>query len=292
MSQVILAELARIASAVEALAAATNTKAPNHRFPLDWFGRFDWSKIGAVVVHRDRGGAAVVMWNGFTFVRRAMNKAKFGKAIIFSRNSSDEESGYDTLVKFTEKMEIGIVPSDIAADAGIGQADPSAPVLSLLTPSKREAKESPSNGHAAATGVSTQPTRTTSQRSQPVQVQAEPEPTPEPVAAADNPQAELRAKVLGATNVVEFDRNVSMLFAQFGDDPKKVGALRLTLFPKMDNAFDVALVEPMLDAITAYTEARGRLDKLGVQILESHNQAKVEAIKTFRASMRAIEGRG
>lgn len=250
--------LVRIAAALEDISVAQATKAPYHRFPLGWFPQFDWTKIGAEVVHRDRDGAAVVMWKGYTFVRRAVNKPKFGKALIFSRNSSEDESGYDTLVKFVENMEIGLIPDDIAREAGVQGQSSAAPAVSLLVASPKT--QSTNGGSAAATQ---QPANS----------------------RASAKQSELRARALGAVDAGQFDTHVAKLFPQFGNDPKKVAQARSALFPDMPDGFDVSRVEPIFAAIEAYTKARAHLDKLGFQLLDSHNQAKAKAMETYAQSV-------
>ena len=122
-------QLKRIAEALEKMAAAALPPSPDHRFPIGEFVTFDWSSIGAHIVKQDRSGAAVVGWNGYTFVRRMVDSTKTGKAILFSRNDGKDEGGakYHTLVRFVGNLEIHELPDSIARIANSPSVSPPPP---------------------------------------------------------------------------------------------------------------------------------------------------------------------
>lgn len=79
-----------------------STQPTDYQYDLSAFPNFDWDKIGAAVVERDRYGAAAVTWGGHTYIRRSPQN-KFGEAIWFSRCTGKGETGenvYERLITF------------------------------------------------------------------------------------------------------------------------------------------------------------------------------------------------
>lgn len=109
MQQAQLLMLERIAIALERL---TPTKAPEYQKSLSDYRHFDWSTIGAKVVHADQDGAAIVEWNGQQYSRRSPQN-KFGAAIWYSRAIGKDEDGntaYERLITFKQLAEVDPLP--------------------------------------------------------------------------------------------------------------------------------------------------------------------------------------
>lgn len=93
-------QLTRIADRLE----ATPLPAPNIQLPLSEYPQFDWSRVGATVVGRDKDGATAVRWGGRVYTRRAPSN-KYGAAIFYSRSigkDADDNSRYEWLVAFKD----------------------------------------------------------------------------------------------------------------------------------------------------------------------------------------------
>lgn len=107
-----VAALNRIAIALETLAMA-NAPAPNYAKPIESFGGFDWSSIGAVAHACDKNGATEVNWGGYTWTRRSPSN-KFGEAIWFSRPLGKAEDGsvkYARLITFRKFSDAEPLPA-------------------------------------------------------------------------------------------------------------------------------------------------------------------------------------
>jgi DdrB-like protein len=87
---------------------------PNWQRPLKDYRKFDWSKIGAIVIDTDTHGATKVSWCGHLYTRRSGENKKFGAAIWFSRSngkSEGDETTYLKLITFKNSASAEPLPS-------------------------------------------------------------------------------------------------------------------------------------------------------------------------------------
>lgn len=89
MSQALLSVLERIAAALEAQAASDDDAL---EFPLETFGAFDWSSIGATVVQKDADGVSAIRTADGKIAKRRSND-KFGTEIWFSYAAGKQQDG-------------------------------------------------------------------------------------------------------------------------------------------------------------------------------------------------------
>lgn len=96
----LLTALNRIATALE----AAPHPAPNWVKDLNEYPNFDWGKIKAEVISRDKHGAIAVRYCGRIYTRRnPLNK--YGVAIWYSRSTGgkgEEDQSYERLITFKE----------------------------------------------------------------------------------------------------------------------------------------------------------------------------------------------
>lgn len=102
-AQSILEQLQTISRQIKALAQQLSPESPNYQRPLHAFNRFNWDSIGAIILHRDDYGPAILEWNGHQWTRRN-GSGKFGNAIWFSRatGSGDDGTEYARLITFKD----------------------------------------------------------------------------------------------------------------------------------------------------------------------------------------------
>lgn len=233
--------LLRIAAALEKLAAASLPQAPDHRFPIGDYGDFDWGKIGATVIRGDRTGPGVVEWNGYTFVRRVAESAKYGKAIIFSRNAGMDEDGaqYHVLVKFTDSLTVNELPDSISRVAG--------------TPRPARGRV---NGATATVAAA----------------------APADPSYPAHQETDWEQEAYHAADPLLFDTAVARLLPTFFDSSQKVATTRTFLFT---DEYDITLAPAMLKAIKAYTDKRTELDAKRYTKMDSHNNAKAVGVATY-----------
>ena len=96
--------LQRISQQLDQLCKAGAPAAPNYRYPLAAYSRFDWSQLDAEILQRDTYGATVVLAHGYQWTRRN-GAGKFGPAIWFSRADGKDDAGevaYLRLVTFKD----------------------------------------------------------------------------------------------------------------------------------------------------------------------------------------------
>lgn len=99
--------LQRISRQLDQLCKAGAPAAPNYRYPLRAYSRFDWAQLDAEVLQSDQHGATVVLANGYQWTRRN-GGGKFGPAVWFSRADGVDDSGaarYLRLVTFKDSAE-------------------------------------------------------------------------------------------------------------------------------------------------------------------------------------------
>jgi hypothetical protein len=77
---------------------------PGYRRSLSEYQTFDFSIIGAKVIHKDAHGPTEVEWMSHRFTRRSVRN-KFEPAIWFSRavGQSEDSTQYAMLIKFSGK---------------------------------------------------------------------------------------------------------------------------------------------------------------------------------------------
>lgn len=114
--QAIESHLRRQVALLTQLVAANQMTEPNYRRPMAQYRTFDWTGIGAVVVEADNYGPTIVEWGGHQWLRRNASDRKFGTAVWFSRHAGG--SGYYTLIKFVEKLEVEAMDGRIAERIG------------------------------------------------------------------------------------------------------------------------------------------------------------------------------
>ena len=108
-----LGQLIRIADALEQIARSGEPAEPNIFKPLAEYGSFDWSQIGATVVHQDQDGPTHLEWGGQLWTRRSPSN-KFDPAVWFSRSAGKDEDGnvrYLRLITFREIGEAEPLPA-------------------------------------------------------------------------------------------------------------------------------------------------------------------------------------
>ena len=108
--QAILAELQDLHAAMKA-----QQPAPRLEFNIADYKDFPWEAIGATPAQADRTGVTVVWWGGRQFFKREPEN-RYGKAILFSRNTGQSDDGnaqYERLVRFSDSVSAGQpVPSN------------------------------------------------------------------------------------------------------------------------------------------------------------------------------------
>jgi hypothetical protein len=110
------AALGRIANALEAI-ALTNAPAPNFVKPIDQYGTFDFTSIGALVKGHDASGPTELEWGGYLWTRRSPQN-NFGEAIWFSRATGKDAEGqvkYSRLITFKKLSEAEPLPRKVEA---------------------------------------------------------------------------------------------------------------------------------------------------------------------------------
>lgn len=101
-TEILLAILQELREIKNLLQGNQEIKAPNYRYPLSTFPKFNWEAIGAKVIATDKDGVAAVLWNNYQYVRRAPSN-NFSEAIWFSRCVGKDDSGrnaYERLITF------------------------------------------------------------------------------------------------------------------------------------------------------------------------------------------------
>lgn len=91
-------QLARIADALERMAADGKPMAPNYTRPIEQYSSFDWASIHAHVVKADADGPTHVECGGETWTRRSPVN-KFAPAIWFSRAVGKDDDGNTLYLK-------------------------------------------------------------------------------------------------------------------------------------------------------------------------------------------------
>lgn len=137
LSNAVLQQLARIADALEKLAAGGEPVAPNYQRPLEDYAHFDWSSIGAEVVRSDDDGPTHVEHRGMLYIRRCPDN-KFGEAIWYSRAVGKDEDGknkYVSLISFRKISQAEPLPPKVAGQVH----NPNPPSRPAAPPSMRPA---------------------------------------------------------------------------------------------------------------------------------------------------------
>ncbi len=115
-TSLIVKQLARIADALERIAAGGGPVAPDYQRPIEEYASFDWSTINASVVARDNDGPTHIEHGGVIYTRRSPQN-KFEPAIWFSKASGRNEDGdvqYLKLITFRTIKGADPLPSKLA----------------------------------------------------------------------------------------------------------------------------------------------------------------------------------
>lgn len=111
----ILAQLVRIADAMERLASGGKPTAPNIVRPIEEFRSFDWGAHNFEVVTQDNDGPTHVTYNGTLYTRRSPSN-KFEPAIWYSAPAGKDADGnveYIRLITFRTFGEADPLPAKV-----------------------------------------------------------------------------------------------------------------------------------------------------------------------------------
>ncbi|HEY9646853.1 MAG TPA: single-stranded DNA-binding protein [Chroococcidiopsis sp.] len=95
------------------LKAIASTNPPNWQFPIKFYSKFKWERIGATIYATDQDGVSAVLWAGHVYIRRSGENKRYGAAIWFSRGAGkddDGETNYVRLCTFRNGGEVSAEP--------------------------------------------------------------------------------------------------------------------------------------------------------------------------------------
>lgn len=155
-----LQQLARIADALEKMAAGGMPAAPDYQKPMEEYAGFDWSSINATVVASDADGPSHIEHAGYLYQRRSP-KNKYEPAIWYSRSAGRDEAGetvYQRLITFRTMKTADPLPAALGAQVHNqaprpAPAAPAAPASQAARPPAAAPKPGPASQAARLPGT-------------------------------------------------------------------------------------------------------------------------------------------